>query len=64
MTSISDIYGLDVSEMGIIQLDKQTLSKVDLELFTPQREHFLLHALQFQKKLPSEASMIRSELRN
>jgi hypothetical protein len=64
MTSISDIYGLDVSEMGVIQLDKQALSKVDLELFPPQREHFLLHALQFQRKLPSEASMIRSELRN
>ena len=64
MTSISNIYGLDVLEMGVIQLDKQALSKIDLEQFPPPREHFLLHAIQFQRKLPSEASMIRSERRN
>jgi hypothetical protein len=64
MTSISELYGIDISEMGVVRLEKQAFSTVDYELFPPAREHFLIHAIQFQQKLPSEAAMVRSERRN
>jgi hypothetical protein len=64
MTSVSEIYGINISEMGVVKLDKQAFSSVDFELFPPAREHFLIHAIQFQRKFPSEAAMLRSERRN
>lgn len=64
MTSISEVCGIDISEIGVIRLEKQAFASVDFELFPPAREHFLIHAIQFQHKLPSEAAMIRSERRN
>lgn len=60
MTSISNIHGIDISELGVVKLDKQAFDSVDYELFTPPREHFLIHAIQFQQKIPSERSMLRS----
>jgi hypothetical protein len=64
METITGVWGVDVAELGVTQLHKQAFLDVDLELYPPQREHFLIHALQFQTKLPSEVSMLRSERRN
>lgn len=64
MATISHAYGLDLSDQGVVELAKQAFASVDFELYPPQREHFLIHALQFQHKLPKESSMRRCEIRN
>lgn len=64
MATISHAYGLDLTDQGVVELTKQAFASVDFELYPPQREHFLIHAMQFQHKLPKESSMRRCEIRN
>ena len=36
-----------------VKLDRSMLKNIDLDKFIPSRVHFLVHALQYQNKLPS-----------
>ena len=64
MATVSHAYGLDLRDQGVVELAKQAFTSVDFDLYPPQREHFLIHAVQFQHRLPSESSMRRCEIRN
>ena len=48
----------------LAKITKQKLINVDFQIYTPPRQHFVLHALQHQYKLPSQASILRSQIRN
>ena len=64
MLNNKTILGVDVSDYETGEICMEMLKDVDLEKYPPQRVHFLVHALQMQAKLPSEASMIRTEIKN
>lgn len=61
---MNNLQGIDLRDFEHVELNKSAFAKADLGLYTTLRAHFLVHAVQSGSKLPSEASMVRSERRN
>jgi hypothetical protein len=61
---VSHIAGVDVSDYGAVRLSKERFISANFEQYPESYAHMLIHAIQFQLKIPSLKSMERTNKRN
>ncbi len=57
---LQELNGVDVSDYHVVDLSRDKFDSINLQNYPENRLHFLINAVQFGTKLPTEKSMQRS----
>ena len=61
---LTELEGVDVSSYQVVNLTKDKFTNIDLSQFDETNIHLLIHAVQFQQKIPSKHTIRRAQIKN